>query len=223
MADYVVEFGKDGQPLPSDGRLDAAAFHRNHEPIWAVLGPRLEGKTGEVLEVGSGTGQHVVHFARSAPGIRWWSSDFNEIHLLSIAAWRAHAQLPNLQAPLRVDLSDPDWWSGVQAQGPRELLALFCANVIHIAPWQVAEGLFAGAGRALATEGRLYLYGPFKREGLHTAPSNAAFDASLREGNPEWGVRDISDVEALASAAGLALLETVAMPANNLILVFGRP
>jgi hypothetical protein len=100
---------------------------------------------------------------------------------------------------------------------------VFCANVIHIAPWRVAEGLFAGAGQALRADGRLFLYGPFKRAGKHTAISNAVFDTSLREGNPEWGVRDIVDVEKLGSHAGLALLETVDMPANNMILVFGRP
>jgi len=222
MAEYVVEFGKDGRPVEPDGRLDAAAFHRNHEPIWAVLGTRLAGQSGDALEVGSGTGQHVVHFAREAPGITWWPSDLNEQHLKSIDAWRAHSKLANLRAPLRIDLSDPAWWSRMQEQGPRDLLALFCANVIHIAPWNVAEGLFAGAGRALRADGRLFLYGPFKRDGQHTALSNAVFDTSLREGNPEWGVRDIVDVEKLARSASLALLETVEMPANNMIMVFGR-
>jgi SAM-dependent methyltransferase len=222
MAEYVIEFGKDGRPVEPDGRLDAAAFHRNRDPIWAVLGTRLAGRSGDVLEVGSGTGQHVVHFARETPGITWWPSDLNEQHLKSIGAWRNHTKLPNLQPPLRIDLSDPDWWNGVRSRGPRDLLALFCANVIHIAPWNVAEGLFAGAGRALRPDGRLFLYGPFKRDGQHTALSNAVFDTSLREGNPEWGVRDIADVEKLAGSAGLALRDVVEMPANNLILVFAR-
>ena len=106
--------------------------------------------------------------------------------------------------------------------GPAELLAVFCANVIHIAPWRVAEGLFAGAGRYLRSDGRLFLYGPFKRDGKHTALSNAVFDTSLREQDPEWGVRDIADIEKLAAGVGLALIETVPMPANNMILVFGR-
>src|ERR1700759_5544412 len=220
MAEYVIEFGKDGRPVEPDGRLDAAAFHRNRDPIWAVLGTRLAGRSGDVLEVGSGTGQHVVHFARETPGITWWPSDLNEQHLKSIGAWRNHTKLPNLQPPLRIDLSDPDWWNEVRSRGPRDLLALFCANVIHIAPWNVAEGLFAGAGRALRPDGRLFLYGPFKRDGQHTALSNAVFDTSLREGNPEWGVRDIADVEQLAARNGLALREVRDMPANNLILVF---
>ena len=106
--------------------------------------------------------------------------------------------------------------------GPAQLLAVFCANVIHIAPWRVAEGLFAGAGHYLRADGRLFLYGPFKRGGKHTAVSNAVFDASLRDGNPEWGVRDIEALEKLAAGAGLVLVEIAEMPANNMILVFGR-
>ena len=223
MAEYVVEFGKDGRPVEPDGRLDAAAFHRNHAPIWAVLQKFLAGKSGDVVEAGSGTGQHVVHFAEHTPGITWWPSDLNERHIKSIEAWRAHAALPNIRPPLRIDLTDPDWCPAMHdGSGPGELLAVFCANVIHIAPWRVAEGLFAGAGRYLRSDGRLFLYGPFKREGKHTAMSNAVFDTSLREQDAEWGVRDIADLEKLAATVDLALVETVPMPANNLILVFGR-
>jgi hypothetical protein len=224
MAEYVVEFGKDGRPGEADGRLDAQAFHRNRQPIRAVLQARLTGKSGEVLEAGSGTGQHVIDFAGHFPEITWWPSDFNEQHLKSIAAWRAHAGLPNVRPPLRIDLSDPAWCPEMQdGRGPGELLAVFCANVIHIAPWQVAEGLFAGAGRYLRADGQLFLYGPFKRDGKHTAISNAVFDASLREGNPQWGVRDLEAVEVLAARTGLRLAEIAEMPANNLTLVFERP
>ena len=223
MAEFVVEFGRDGRRVEPDGRLDAAAFHRNHQPIWTVLQPFLAGKSGDVVEAGSGTGQHVVHFARETPGIIWWPSDLNEQHLNSIAAWRAHAGLPNIRPPLRIDLSDPAWCSAMHdGSGPGRLLAVFCANVIHIAPWRVAEGLFEGAGRYLQADGRLFLYGPFKRDGKHTAVSNAVFDTSLRENNAEWGVRDIADLQALAARAGLALIETFEMPANNLMLAFGR-
>ena len=223
MAEYVVEFGKDGSPVEADGRLDAEAFHRNHQPIWAVLQRYLDGKSGDVLEAGSGTGQHAVHFAAHSPGIVWWPSDLNERHLQSIAAWRAFSGLPNIKPPLKLDLADPDWSEATRAGGcPPNLLAIFCANVIHIAPWRVAEGLFAGAGRMLQEGGYLFLYGPFKRNGKHTALSNAVFDASLRENNPDWGVRDIDDVEKLASSCGLALREVVEMPANNLIVVFAR-
>jgi Protein of unknown function (DUF938). len=188
-----------------------------------VLEKFLAGKSGDVVEAGSGTGQHVVHFATHTPDITWWPSDLNERHLTSIEAWRAHSGLPNIRPPLRIDLTDPDWCPQMHdGSGPAELLAVFCANVIHIAPWRVAEGLFAGAARYLRGDGRLFLYGPFKREGKHTALSNAVFDTSLREQDPEWGVRDIADLEKLAKAVGLALVETTDMPANNLMLAFGR-
>jgi SAM-dependent methyltransferase len=223
VPDYVVEFGKDGQPVEPDGRLDAAAFHRNHQPIWAVLERFLDGKSGDVLEAGSGTGQHVVDFARRSPRITWWPSDFNDGHLKSISAWRVHAQLPNVRAPLRIDLSDPAWCPEMHdGSGPGQLLAVFCANVIHIAPWRVAEGLLAGAARYLRADGRLFLYGPFKRHGKHTAVSNAVFDTSLRDNNAEWGVRDIADVQAVAESVGLKLVEVADMPANNLVLIFDR-
>jgi uncharacterized protein DUF938 len=221
MAEYVVEFGKDGRQVEPDGRLDAAAFHRNHVPIWAALERLLAGAKGDVLEAGSGTGQHVVHFARHTPDITWWPSDFNEAHLKSIEAWRAHVGLSNIRPPFKIDLSDPAWCKEMtDGSGPQDLRAVFCANVIHIAPWRVAEGLFAGAVRYLQSGGMLLLYGPFKRDGKHTAVSNAVFDTSLRDGNPEWGVRDIGDVERLAAQHGLVLREVVEMPANNLILAF---
>jgi len=223
MAEYVVEFGRDGRPVEPDGRLDAAAFHRNHQAIRAVLQRFLAGKAGDVVEAGSGTGQHVVDFARHFPDIVWWPSDLNEQHLKSIAAWRAHAALPNIRPPLRIDLSDPDWCAQMRdGSGPGELLAVFCANVIHIAPWRVAEGLFAGAARFLRADGRLFLYGPFKRDGRHTALSNAVFDTSLRERDAEWGVRDIGDLQKLAASVGLALIDIAEMPADNLVLTFER-
>jgi SAM-dependent methyltransferase len=223
MADYVVEFGRDGQPVEPDGRLDAAAFHRNHEPIWSVLRAYLAGKSGDVLEAGSGTGQHAVYFARQSPDITWWPSDLNDRHLASIAAWRAYARLSNLRPPLKLDLTDPAWCEEMRkGGGPTTLLAVFCANVIHIAPWRLTEGLFEGAAHYLGSDGLLLLYGPFKRDGKHTALSNAVFDASLRENDPEWGVRDTADLEKLGHRIGLALREIVEMPANNLILVFSR-
>ena len=223
MAEYVVEFGKDGSQVEPDGRLNAAAFHRNHEAIWAVLGGFLQGKHGDVFEAGSGTGQHTVTFARQSPDIQWWPSDFNEAHLKSIAAWRVHARLANVHAPRRIDLSDPAWPLALQAEnGPRELLAVFCANVIHIAPWIVTQNLMRGAGRALTAGGHLLMYGPYKRGGAHTAPSNEAFDTSLRGRNPDWGVRDLESVADVAAQNGLALVKTVEMPANNLVLAFER-
>ena len=223
MAEYVVEFGRDGRPVEPDGRLDAPAFHRNHQAIRAVLQRYLAGKSGDVIEAGSGTGQHAVDFARHFPDILWWPSDLNEAHLKSIAAWRSHAGLQNIRPPLRIDLSDPAWCPELHdSSGPAKLLAVFCANVIHIAPWRVAEGLFTGAARYLREDGRLFLYGPFKRGGRHIALSNAVFDTSLRDRDAEWGVRDIDDLEKLAAGVGLGLIEIAEMPANNFILVFER-
>jgi SAM-dependent methyltransferase len=223
MPDHTSEFGRNARHVKSDDRLDAAAFHRNHAAIWAVLEKFLRGKAGDVVEAGSGTGQHVVFFARHSPGITWWPSDLNDNHLRSIAAWIAHENLANVRPPQRIDLSNPEWRPEMSdGHGPAELLAVFCANVIHIAPWRVAEGLIAGAARNLRPGGRLFLYGPFKRDGQHTAPSNAAFDASLRNNDPEWGVRDLDEVAELAQHNGLTLTEVVDMPANNFILAFER-
>ena len=223
MADYVVEFGKDGGRLETDGRLDAPAFHRNHQAICAVLARFLAGKSGDALDAGSGTGQHVIEFARQFPEITWWPSDLNDNHLRSIEAWRLHSRLANILPPRRIDLSNPAWCDAMKGEGgPGQLLAVFCANVIHIAPWPVAEGLVAGAGRYLGKGGMLFLYGPFKRGGRHTADSNEAFDASLRQGNPEWGVRDVEAVEKMAADVSLTLIEIAEMPANNFTLVFSR-
>jgi SAM-dependent methyltransferase len=219
MAQFVTDFGTTGTPT-ADGRLDAAAFHRKWRPIWSVLAGFLQ-DTGDVLEVGSGTGQHIVEFARKASSITWWPSDPSENHLRSIAAWRLDAKLANLRPPARIDVSDPDWRPPPELGPSRRLLGIFCANVLHIAPWRVAEGLFAGA-RHLRADGRMFVYGPFMRNGRHTAPSNAAFDASLRSTNAEWGVRDAGDVAALAARNGLSMIDIVEMPANNLILIFAR-
>ena len=145
----------------------------------------------------------------------------NDNHLRSIAAWRSHTKLDNVKAPVRLDASAADW--RLPALGlPSQFTAIFCANVIHISPWAVAEGLFAGAARHLAAGGRLFLYGPFKRDGKHTAPSNAAFDDSLRSRNPEWGVRDTAELRALATKNGLRFVALVEMPSNNAILTFER-
>ena len=217
---HVAEFGKSGLPPPeADGRLDAPAFHRNHAPIWLVLSRFLAGRAGDALEIGSGTGQHIAAFARQSPDIVWWPSDHLQSHLRSIAAWRAHAGLGNLRAPIELDAGQMDW--RLASRGvPRQFTAMFCANVVHIAPWSVAEGLYAGAGRHLAADGRLFLYGPFKRDGVHNSPGNETFDANLRRDNPQWGVRDTADLKKLGAANGLRFIEVVEMPSNNAILVF---
>ena len=221
MAKFVVEFGKAVPPAP-DGRRDGPAFHRNHDAIWSTIVRFLGEQSGAVLEIGSGTGQHAVEFARRSPNLVWWPSDIYPSHLDSIAAWRRHAGLANLRAPQRIDLSDSDWTWHSDGQAGSELTAIVCINVLHISPWRVSQNLMSGAGRLLRGGGRLFIYGPFMRDGRHTAPSNAAFDASLRAENPEWGVRDVGDLKALAEYAGLTLGEIVPMPANNLVLVFAR-
>ena len=222
MPEFTVEFGKSATPDAPDGRLDGAAFHRNHEAIWSAVGSFLATQTGNVLELGSGTGQHCATFAARTPRLIWWPSDIVPSHLTSIEAWRRHAGLANLRVPQRIDLCDQDWtWSGDGKTGS-ELAAMVCINVLHISPWTVAQNLIAGAGRLLCGDGRLFLYGPFKRDGTHTAPSNAAFDEKLRAENSAWGVRDVTDLNALAHAAGLAVTEITPMPANNLVLAFTR-
>jgi SAM-dependent methyltransferase len=218
MSRFVVEFGKDGTPPAEEGRLDAPAFHRNHEAIWTALAPFLAAKTGDVLELGSGTGQHAVTYAARTPGLTWHPSDLQDSHLASIAAWRAYCGLDNVAPAQRIDLSDPHWtWSPGGS-----LTAVLCVNVLHISPVAVSENLISGAARHLAADGRLYVYGPFMRDGAHTAPSNAEFDLSLRARDARWGVRDTRDLAALAQAHGLALADIVPMPANNCVLVFAR-
>lgn len=222
MAEFVAEYGKTTKPPQADGRLDAPAFHRNHEPIWSVIGGFLTAQSGDLLEIGSCTGQHAAALAPRAPRITWWPSDIYKSHLESIAAWRTHTGVANLRAPQRIDLNDPDWgWTG-DATRNAPLTAILCINVLHISPWRVSQNLFAEAGRFLRRDGRLFIYGPFQRDGVHTSPSNAAFDASLRAENPEWGVRDVSDLNGLAKSAGLTEAEISPMPANNLVLAFTR-
>lgn len=220
MAEFTVEFGKTGKPPAPDGRLDGPAFHRNHEAIWSAIGGALGEQTGDVLELGSGTGQHAVTFARRTPNLTWWPSDLNPNHLASIAAWRQHEGLANVRAPQRIDLADPGWNWAKDGQVGRELAAMLCINVLHISPWNVSLNLIAGAARLLRDGGHLFVYGPFMRDGAHTAPSNADFDASLRAQNPEWGVRDVRDLRATAEQAGLTIAGIEPMPANNLVLVF---
>jgi cyclopropane fatty-acyl-phospholipid synthase-like methyltransferase len=190
------------------------AVARNRDPILAVL-RRVLPAQGTVLEIASGTGEHAAYFAAALPHLTWQPTDLDADARASVAAHRAAAQLPNLKTPLALDARAPSW-PVARAD------ALVSINMIHVAPWAAAEGLMAGAGRLLATGDVLYLYGPFKENGQHTAPSNAAFDASLRARDPQWGVRDVGDVAALAERNGLKLVERVAMPANNQSLVFQR-
>jgi hypothetical protein len=190
------------------------AVMRNRDPILAVL-RRVLPAQGTVLEIASGTGEHAVHFAAGLPQLLWQPTDRDADALRSISAHQASAQLPNLLPALALDASAPVW--PLAAAG-----AIVAINMIHIAPWTAAEGLLAGACRTLASGGVLCLYGPFKENGRHTAPSNVAFDASLKSRDPAWGVRDLGEVADLANSRGFDLVERVVMPANNLSVVFQR-
>jgi hypothetical protein len=216
-----------------DARRYASATERNREPILAVL-QRVLPTTGTMLEVSSGTGEHAVFFAPRLAPRQWLPSDLNPEARHSIAAWQEAAPADNLHPPLALNAAAPRWPVDSQPSDsqPAEdlppaldlqrhpITALVNINMIHISPWAACLGLMAGAGRILPSGGVLYLYGPYKQGGQHTAPSNAAFDASLQAQNPQWGVRDLETVVAAAEAEGLALVETVAMPANNLSVVF---
>ncbi|MGT2473545.1 DUF938 domain-containing protein [Paraburkholderia terrae] len=195
-------------------RQHAPSAERNREPILAVL-ERVLPATGTVLEVASGTGQHAIHFAAALPHLVWQPSDLDDEARASIAAWTAHSGLANVRPPLALDVRDASW--GIEAAA-----AIVCINMIHISPWASAQALIGGAGRLLGPGGVLFLYGPYRRGGVHTAPTNAAFDEQLRRRNPAWGVRDMEDVVALADAAGFDAEDPVEMPANNFSLVFRK-
>jgi hypothetical protein len=197
------------------GAATSPATARNRGPILEVLKPRMPA-SGLVLEIAAGAGEHAVFFAAAFPKLRWQPTDPDEAALASIRAWRAHAGAPNLQEPLRLDAADPDGWPVTQAD------AMLCINMVHISPWAATQGLMAGAGRALPSGGRLFLYGPYLEDGVETAPSNLYFDESLKSRNPAWGIRRLEDVAALAASHGLELAERIAMPANNLTVVFQR-
>ncbi|BAC91814.1 DUF938 domain-containing protein [Gloeobacter violaceus] len=195
-------------------RLYAPATERNRAPILTVLQTVLP-EEGTVLEVASGTGQHVAFFAAHFPALIWQPSDPEPLHLESIAAWCAEAGAANILPSIALDAAAKQW------QVPRAD-AIVCINMIHIAPWQACLGLVAGAGRLLPEGGPLVLYGPFKRAGGHTAPSNEAFDQSLRAQDRTWGVRDLEGVEQAAEAQGLFLEQVIPMPANNFSLILRK-
>jgi SAM-dependent methyltransferase len=200
--------------MSRDARLYFPATARNRAPILDVLRRHLPSK-GLVLEVASGSGEHMVHFAQALPNLAFQPSDPDADARASIDAWRAELGLSNVRPAIALDATAETW--------PIEAAhAVLCINMVHIAPSAAAEGLVRGAARVLPPGGVLYLYGPYKRGGRHTAPSNAAFDASLRAQNPEWGVRGLEAVTALIQAAGFAPPAIEQMPANNLSLIFRR-
>jgi SAM-dependent methyltransferase len=221
-------------PATASARLFSAACERNRAPMLAVLRRVLPAR-GRALEVASGTGQHVAWFAAGLPGWHWQPTDADEAHLSSIAAWTAGGDdgpaLANVAPPLRLDVRDDPWplpaadgdadAEAGDAGGPR-YDAILCANMLHIAPWPACGALMRGAARHLAPGGVLLTYGPYLEDEVPTAPGNREFDAFLRARDPASGLRRLADVRAQAAAHGLALRERVAMPANNLMLVFAR-
>jgi hypothetical protein len=201
-------------PSNPDAREHSPSAERNREPILAVL-RQVFPQRGTVLEIASGTGQHAIHFAAAFPGLDWQPSDTDAAARASIVAWTAHAGLTNIRPPLDLDVCRKPW--GIDAAQ-----AMVCINMIHISPWAATQALIDGAADVLDGGAVLYLYGPYRRNGAHTAPSNEAFDQQLRSRNPAWGVRDMEAVVQLADAAGFACDEPIAMPANNFSLVFRK-
>ncbi len=192
----------------------APATARNREPIAAVLTEELP-RSGLVLEIASGSGEHAVHFARAFPALTWQPSDPDGAARASIEAWRAEEKLTNLLPALAIDVASPDW--------PIERAdAMLCINMVHISPIEASEGLLTGAARLLPRGAPLILYGPYLEDGVETAPSNLEFDASLKARNPEWGLRSVGWLDGVAAAQGFVRTRRRAMPANNLMLIYRR-
>lgn len=197
------------------------AAERNQGPILEHL-QALLGCAGTALEIASGTGQHAAHFAAALPGWTWQPTDLRDTHFDSITGWAVQAGARNVQPPLRLDVLDDRWPSGGPAFGAASFDLIYCANMLHIAPWACCAGLMRGAARHLARGGCLVTYGPYLEDRVPTAPGNLAFDASLRAQDPGWGIRHIEDVTAVAAHAGLQRVARHALPANNLLLVWGH-
>ncbi len=207
-----------------DARLFSPSAGRNQAALAEALAGLLA-PNAHVLEIGAGTGEHAVAVVSARPDLHWRPTDPDPASRASIAAWAAHAGLAQIAAPIALDARDAVWpveRSVEGREGDAPFDAVVSINMIHIAPWAAAEGLLAGAGRVLRAGGVLALYGPFSEGGVHTAPSNADFDASLKQRDPDWGVRDLDQVAATAAPHGLALDRTIAMPANNRVVVLRR-
>ncbi len=201
----------------TDARQSSPSAQRNREAILAVLKNVLP-EAGAVLEIACGSGEHAVFFASHFPALPWQPSDPDPASRASCAAWTAELGLSNVLPPIAIDAAASEW-------GPVERIefkAILCINMIHIAPWEAALGLFAGAGRILPSNGVLFLYGPFMRGGVHTAPSNKMFDQSLRAQDPSWGVRDLDDVAEAATREKLLIAEVLDMPSNNFSVVLRK-
>ena len=199
-----------------DRKQYAPATERNRQPILEVL-QKFIPKKGNILEIASGTGEHACFFAPYFPNQQWIPSDPDRLLRLSIEAWRQDCTSNNLQMPLEINVSLPNWEDKID---PSAIAVIIAINLIHISPWSACQGLMKGAGKILPSGGILYLYGPYKQNGKHTAPSNEAFDQSLQFRNPDWGVRNLEDVVELAEKYQLILHKIIPMPSNNLSLIF---
>jgi hypothetical protein len=205
---------RDDELPAAPARLVSPAADRNKGPILEVL-KRVLPKSGMVLEIAAGSGQHAVHFSRALPMLTWQPTDANDEARASIEAWAAGEELPNLMPPLKLDVHVQPW-------PVSHVDAIVCINMIHISPWSATTALMRGAAEVLGESGVIYLYGPYRVNGRHTAPSNESFDRSLRSQNPQWGVRDLEEVVKVANAQGFDLVETIEMPANNLSVIFRK-
>ncbi|MFT3978766.1 MAG: DUF938 domain-containing protein [Sphingomonas bacterium] len=200
--------------IPTDARRIAPATARNRDPILDVLRAELPA-SGTVLEIASGSGEHIVHFARALPHLRWQPSDPSPEARASVAAWTQAEELSAILPPIALDAADDAW-----PIGPVE--AILCINMVHISPWAATKGLIAGAAARLPDGGLLYLYGPYRRTGMVTAPSNEAFDEDLRRRDPRWGLRLLDDVSALAAEHGFGAAHVIEMPANNISILYRK-
>jgi SAM-dependent methyltransferase len=219
MTDNRPPVALEQRGVSADQRMFSPTVARNSAPILILtVLKRLLPSHGLVLEIGCGTGEHAVHFAEAMPSLTWLPSDPDADSRASTASWIKFTGLSNVLPPLDIDVCAKAW--GLEQTAPFD--AIVSLNMIHISPWAASLGLFAGAGRLLRGGGLLFLYGPFMRDGVHNAPSNVAFDASLKARNPSWGLRDIADLVRVGASAGLSLHETIEMPANNTSLVFSN-
>lgn len=210
--------GTNSKPFVFDGtgeaKRHAPATARNRDAIASVIGKYLP-KTGTILEIASGTGEHLVHFARTFPQLLWQPSDYDQAGLASINAWASDSGLDNILPPIRIDAASTDW-PIEQADG------ILCINMIHISPWEATMGLISGSASRLSKGAPLYLYGPYIQKGVPTVESNLAFDRSLRDRNAAWGLRSVEDVVEYAKQKGIMLQAIREMPSNNLSLVFSK-
>lgn len=207
----------ESEPGATDARMTSPSTARNKGPILDVLRPHLTSGM-RVLEIACGSGEHGHHIMSSLPGLIWHPSDLSDEARLSTAAWAKSSGIENFNAPIALDACDNNW----PLDRGLEFDAVLCINMIHISPFEAAKGVIRGAARYLRDGGFLYFYGPFRKNSAHTAPTNEAFDESLRSRNQLWGIRDMEEIEALADEAGLVRESMAEMPANNFSLIFRR-